>query len=521
MLALVLLAGSLAMMAAGSAIAAPFAYVVGGAITNGTLEIAVIDANPNSSTFNQVISAIPNTSAATNLAITPDGSRGYVANDDGTVSVINTTSNTVVATITPSGSAPFFGLAAGIAITPDGSRAYSGARWDSSGNAFISVIDTVPTSSTYNQVLATIITGFHDTGQGIAVTPDGSRAYLTGHEIPVSCPAPGPPCTITTTTGQTFTCPGPGPCNVETIIEVVNTATNIIDLNPPTTGGCGTTAIAITPDGTRAYLEDFLTVLSNGQYICTPQLGVINLANNALMTTIPLPGSAIGGPFGLAITPDGNHAYVSASNQTDGLVLVVDTNPSSGTYNQVVTTIDLGLQSSADPAGIAVTPDGALVYLVAENFGGITSNGGGFVDVIATATNTIADQFNLAAGSRPTAVAITPAPAYSGGQLVFAPKGWDFGALKVGTSATKQFNIANGSQTQALQVNVMPATPNPPYSLLNGAGMATIGPGQSEKVMVQFKPTTVTATPIAGSVPITSSDPNDPSTSIPLSGRGK
>ena len=50
---------------------------------------------------------------------------------------------------------------------------------------------------------------------------------------------------------------------------------------------------------------------------------------------------------------------MTASNQTDGLVLVVDTNPSSGTYNTVVTTIDLGAAISVDPSDIAVTPDGA------------------------------------------------------------------------------------------------------------------------------------------------------------------
>jgi hypothetical protein len=157
-----------------------------------------------------------------------------------------------------------------------------------------------------------------------------------------------------------------------------------------------------------------------------------------------------------------------------------------------------------------------LVYVAGIN---PISTNAGFIDVIATATNTMTAQISLA--SRPTAVAITPAPAFSGGQLVFAPKSWDFGAVKLGTSATRKFNIANGSQTQALQVNVLPATPNPPYSLLSGAGMATIGPGQSESIMVQFKPTVVTPTEIPGSVPITSSDPNKPSTGIPLSGRGK
>jgi hypothetical protein len=247
---------------------------------------------------------------------------------------------------------------------------------------------------------------------------------------------------------------------------------------------------------------------------CTSiQLDVVDLATNTVVATIPLPGPGFGGPLGLAITPDGNHAYVSASNQTDGLVVVVDTNPASANYNTLVATVDLGLTISAQPTGIAVTPSGTFAYV------GVAKASA--VDVIATATNTVVATIPVAAASIPTAVAITPAPAFSGGQLVLAPKSWDFGAVKVGTSVTRKFNIANGSQTQALQVDVMPATPNPPYSLLSGGGMATIGPGQSEQVVVQFKPTVVSTTPIAGSLPVTSSDPNRPSGSIPLSGRGK
>ena len=172
----------------------------------------------------------------------------------------------------------------------------------------------------------------------------------------------------------------------------------------------------------------------------------------------------------MAITSDGTRAYVTSNGPFAGCcgvvpVSVVDTNPTSSTYNTVI----------------------ALVT----------------------------------AGNGPMGVALTPTPTYSGGQLVFAPKSWDFGALKVGTSATRKFNIVNGSQTQALQVNVSPATPNPPYSLLSGGGFATIGAGQSEQIVVQFKPTVVTATSIAGAVPIMSSDPNNPTASIPLSGRGK
>ena len=52
------------------------------------------------------------------MAVTPDGSKVYVANrGNNTVSVIDAT-NTVIATI-PVGLAPF-----GVAVTPDGSKVY-------------------------------------------------------------------------------------------------------------------------------------------------------------------------------------------------------------------------------------------------------------------------------------------------------------------------------------------------------------------------------------------------------------
>ncbi|WP_153018047.1 hypothetical protein [Saccharococcus caldoxylosilyticus] len=50
------------------------------------------------------------------VAITPDGTRAYVANVGNTVSVINTSTNTVIGAPIPVGSPTPFG----IAITPSG-----------------------------------------------------------------------------------------------------------------------------------------------------------------------------------------------------------------------------------------------------------------------------------------------------------------------------------------------------------------------------------------------------------------
>ncbi|WP_339263445.1 hypothetical protein [Geobacillus sp. FSL K6-3411] len=86
----------------------------------------------------------------------------YVTNAaDNTVSVIDTSTNAVIATI-PVGFAPYSAT-----ITPDGTRAYVANANDNT----ISVIDT-----STNTVIATIpVASPHD----IDLTPDGTHAYVT------------------------------------------------------------------------------------------------------------------------------------------------------------------------------------------------------------------------------------------------------------------------------------------------------------------------------------------------------
>src|SRR5207253_2081625 len=89
-------------------------------------------------------------------AITPDGTRAYVDAGSSTVSVIDTATNTVVATI-PVGADP-----SGVAITPDGTRAYVTDQ----GSTTVSVIDTAT-----NTVVATINVGADPVAVAITPTP--------------------------------------------------------------------------------------------------------------------------------------------------------------------------------------------------------------------------------------------------------------------------------------------------------------------------------------------------------------
>ncbi len=91
----------------------------------------------------------------------------YITNGGGnTVSMIDTATNTVRGTILV-GASPL-----GVAATPDGSMAYI----TNTGDNTVSVIDTAA-----NTVVATItVVGF---GAGVvAVSPDGSKVYVTSYE---------------------------------------------------------------------------------------------------------------------------------------------------------------------------------------------------------------------------------------------------------------------------------------------------------------------------------------------------
>jgi YVTN family beta-propeller protein len=97
------------------------------------------------------------------VAVTPDGSKVYVTNGgDGTVSVIDTATDTVIDPPIPVGGGPF-----GVEVTPDGSKVYV----TNGSDGTVSVIDTAT-----DTVIATIPVGLGPFG--VAVTPDGSKVYV-------------------------------------------------------------------------------------------------------------------------------------------------------------------------------------------------------------------------------------------------------------------------------------------------------------------------------------------------------
>ncbi|MEC8424422.1 MAG: hypothetical protein VX000_11645 [Myxococcota bacterium] len=96
----------------------------------------------------------------------------------------------------------------------------------------------------------------------------------------------------------------------------------------------------VSPDGERLYATR----------VFHEDLVVVSTSDLSLLATIPL-----GGPVSaLRIAKDGRHALVGINSQP-GRTLVLDTDPSSGTYHSVVGSLTLGGQGSL---GVAVHPDG-------------------------------------------------------------------------------------------------------------------------------------------------------------------
>lgn len=185
----------------------------------------------------------------------------------------------------------------GVAVAPD-------------GNVYVTVDQGVPPEP--RDIFVGIVGGVEVAGspRAVAVTPDGKHLYATS--------------------GCSFLLCG------DPIVWVINTAAKTVAATIPV--GDYSNAIAITPDGTRAYVPT------------SGAVSVINTATNKVVATIPVGGS------GVAITPDGNRAYVTNSDSNN--VSVIDTGK-----NTVAATVPVG----GFLLGIAIMPPPPAVPFVAFN----------------------------------------------------------------------------------------------------------------------------------------------------------
>jgi YVTN family beta-propeller protein len=253
--------------------------------------VSVIDA-----TTNLVTATVPVGDRPVDIAAAPDGSRVYVAvRNSNILSVIDTMTNEVTATV-PMAGGPF-----GVDISPDGSRVYVRNRNVQS----VQAVDTVT-----NTVMSSIGSGY---GSFAAVHPDGSVYAGSVEDIKVFDAA----------------------LNAE--IATVQTAPNL-------EGEAWT--MEISPDGSRLY--------ANNAPIFPGRVGVIDTATNMMTSTITVGNGATG----MAINPDGKSVYIS--NRDDDTISVIDTETDT-----VSSTISVN--PGANPRGLAVAPNGEWLYVNNRN----------------------------------------------------------------------------------------------------------------------------------------------------------
>ena len=253
------------------------------------------------------------------VAVDQAGKSAYVANyGSASVSVISTSTNTVVATI-PVGSTPD-----GVVFAPNGKTAYVANQ----GSNSVSVINTGT-----KKVTATITV--QNLPDGGALLPSGAFLYVANYR--------------------------------SNSVSVISTLTNKVVSTIPV--AAGPVWVAITPDGSTAFVTSY----------DSNTVSIIRTADNSVVNTF-----LVSQAYGDAVSPDGHWLYVACS----GLVTVVDTST-----QMIAATIPTG---GGVFALVSFDQDSAFAY--------VTNSSADTISVINTATKTVAATVPIAGSPQGVAV---------------------------------------------------------------------------------------------------------------------
>lgn len=224
----------------------------------------------------------------------------YVTNSgSANILVFDTATETGVSPIPlPAGTVPY-----GVAVSPDGSRIYV------THFAFVGKLFVVDTAT--NTVLASPTVGMFPFA--VAVHPSGNRVFLTAMQ-----------------NGGRLV-----------IVDATTFGVTAIPVGSPR-------GVAVHPDGSKIYVVNYF----NDQ---------LNVLDAVTLSVIGSPIDVGVSPIGIAVSPDGTRVYVT--NESSGTLSVIN-----ASTNAVVATVTVG----NNPAGVTVTPDNALVY-VANSLSGTVS----------------------------------------------------------------------------------------------------------------------------------------------------
>lgn len=315
-------------------------------------------------------------SGSVSAATTPPAGRCagtiYVANTpDGTISVIDTSTDRVVATIAV-GKGPAVPI-----FTRDGMRAYVNNTMDGT----ISELDVVN-----HQVVRTIRLPDGLTGSGFALSPRGDRAVLT------KLGEPGFAVIVDLASGRASPAIPVGINSERVVITPDGKWAYVADGNPKGAGGTVTVlnldagrAVKTIPVGKFPFnliaMPDGKTVYVAN--IFSASISVIDTASQAVVATIPTAAY----PNGMALSPDRRSIYLT--NFTIGSMQVLDL---------ATRKVSAAVRTSANPSYLALSPGGRQAYYVHPL--------GNTVSVVDTATLGLAS--TIVVGKQPTALGACP-----------------------------------------------------------------------------------------------------------------
>ncbi|HEX5502868.1 MAG TPA: choice-of-anchor D domain-containing protein, partial [Thermomicrobiales bacterium] len=358
-----------------------------------------------------IIATIPVGGAPGDAAIDPTTGRIYVANDtSGTISVIDSASNTVVATIPIPRGIP---VPMGVAVNPATNRVYV-TYLSSVTSTAVAVIDgatntvvtTIPLASTTCCAAGTF---------GVAVDPATNRVYVAVASDPpgvavidgatntvvTTIPLDGTPYSVAVnpSTNRVY---ATYQVESELFLAVIDGATDTgidsVDLGAAT--GIFSGGVAVNPVTNRIYAA---IATSNG--VGPPSGGalvVLNGDTNAIVATVPMTGV----PAGVAVNPVTAQIFVAESNSFSGISATERTSRAIGGTNGSLVTLDGGtnavastLPLDAAPVGVVVAPGTGLRYVTLASDNSVAVVGEQSVGLSASA---------LAFGDQPVSVAGAP-----------------------------------------------------------------------------------------------------------------
>ena len=396
-----------------------------------------------------VMMTFPAGNGAAAIAITPDGSTGYIANkNDGSVTIFDTATGSIKANLAvlPGGAC----LDAG--VSPDGSKGYVVCQITPKGKASQSVLAIISN----NQVLKSIaLPGSQPFPENnlLAITPDGTRAYIAG----VSTSKKTGFAAIDLTAQQVlhfFALPSMSyglavdPMMPQVLFSSGAGVLNYIDAE---TGKIqGTTSLGSSgKGGVAAFMGGMRVAVAS---VDDALVAVIDNTDGRLCSQIPT-----------GAMPE--RVVVSANEMTS----LVGT-----TYTAVVHQFDsvtgqwlMDLEGGTTPTGLVLSPDGSMAYVVDQGTPG-SGNGSGFV-VVDT----------MMMGQRPWGVEIAGASSAAlrpdGKRIYVASSTGSVSAVNTGSGALLR-TIMLGSTTGAPSLATSPdnKTLYAAYTQTNGGNMLSV-----------------------------------------------